>query len=78
MRSRLGAGIVGVDPLWPRRFGLVRRLGWVSGVGPDQLPLQPLLTLEGGRPRSRAENKIGTQLEPTLPADLDFLSGLPP
>ena len=39
------------------------------------VPLSPLLTLEGGRPRSRAENKISTQTEQALSAELDFLFG---
>ena len=46
----------------PRRCGVGPSLGAVlPTVHSDQVPPQPLLTLEGGRPRSRAEKKIMRQ-----------------
>jgi hypothetical protein len=68
-------------------YGPIPRLGRSSlrRLGPalprersDPVPLLPLLTLEGGRPRSRVENKISTQSKHAPSADLDFLFGMPP
>jgi hypothetical protein len=64
-----------LGPLLPRAHPSLGPL--LPRAHSELAPLQSLLTLEGGRPRSRVENKISTQPDSGPSAILDFLFGLP-
>ena len=62
---------------WAHRLAALRRVLRSAALLRCTLrpvPPQPLLTLEGGRPRSRAENKISTQTETAPPRISIFFS----